>query len=69
MRALFTWGWLFWIGYLVIVDPVAVWFGRRDHVGDEYTDTHFIATHIPMSARVCIIAWLAYHFLVVHQRG
>lgn len=69
LRALFTWGWVVWLAYIVIVDPIAVWFGRRDHVGDEYTDTHFLAIHIPMGLRVAILAWLAYHFLIAHRTG
>lgn len=56
--------WWVWIGWLIVGDSIANFvFGERT------TLTHFLATHISVSLRVPIIAWVAYHFLVVHLRG
>lgn len=69
LRVFFEYWWILWFLMLVVGDPIAVWLGKRNHVGDSYTDTHFIATHISMGLRVAILAWLAYHILIAHQRG
>jgi hypothetical protein len=56
--------WAAWVAMLLIGDPIANWvFGEND------TATHFLATHISVSLRVPIIAWVAWHFVVVHVRG
>lgn len=56
--------WLVWLLMLVVGDPIASWV-----FGEKATDTHFLATHISVSLRVPIIAWVAYHFIVVHVKG
>ena len=56
--------WAIWLAMLVVGDPIANWvFGEKD------TDTHFLVTHISVSLRVPIIAWVAWHFIVVHVRS
>jgi hypothetical protein len=67
MKTFWTFFWVLWLAMLVIGDPIALWFGDRSHLGDGYTDTHLLVTHIGMGLRVAIIAWLVYHFLVAHR--
>lgn len=58
--------WLLWFIMLVVGDPIAAWMSHRAKLGDEYTDTHMLVTHIGYGVRVGILAWLVYHFLVEH---
>lgn len=60
--ALAYWG--IWLAMLVIGDPLCLWLG-----GEKLTDTHFLATYIPVGIRAGILGWLAYHFLVQHLSG
>lgn len=69
LRAFYTYFWVVWFAMLVIGDPIATWLGHRDHVGDAYTDTHFISTHISLGVRAAIVGWLIYHFFVQHKTG
>lgn len=56
--------WAVWLAMLVVGDPIAnfVW-------GEKASDTHFLATHISVSFRVPLIAWIAWHFLEQHKTG
>ena len=56
--------WAFWLAMLIIGDPIANWV-----FGEQYTDTHFLVTKISVSIRVPIIAWVAWHFIKVHQNS
>lgn len=56
--------WAVWLGMLLIGDPVANFV-----FGEKTTATHFLATHISVSLRVPAIAWIAWHFIVVHVKG
>lgn len=67
MKNFWTYFWVIWLVMLVVGDPIAMWLGNRGHVGDDYTDTHLLVTHISMGLRVAVLAWLAYHFLVQHR--
>lgn len=67
LRAFFTYFWWLWFAMLLVGDPIASWLGNRDHVGDDYTDTHLIVTHLSYGLRIAVLAWLAYHFLVAHR--
>lgn len=62
---------LVWSGlvlYFVIFEAIGVWHEVVNKGGDGWTFTHYLA-HIPMSIKVALIAWLAYHFLWEHPRG
>lgn len=61
--------WALWLLMLIVADPIAMWMGNKYKVGDEFTDTHFLATHIPIAIRAGILGWLVYHFMVQHARG
>ena len=67
MKIFWTYFWVIWFAMLVIGDPIATWLSRKDHVGDTYTDTHLLVTHISVGLRIAVLAWLAYHFLVAHK--
>lgn len=56
--------WAVWFGWLVAGDALANFV-----FGEKTTATHFLATHISVSLRVPIIAWITWHFLVVHVKG
>lgn len=56
--------WAIWLAMLVVGDPIANFV-----FGEKTSTTHFLATHISVSLRVPIIAWIAWHFLVVHVRS
>lgn len=56
--------WALWIAMLVVGDPIANWV-----FGEQYTDTHFLVTKVSVALRVPIIAWVGYHFLVVHTKS
>lgn len=56
--------WSVWLAMLVIGDPLFMWLGN-----ERLTDTHFLATYIPVGIRAGILGWLVYHFLVQHIRG
>jgi hypothetical protein len=56
--------WAVWLAMLVIGDPIANFV-----FGEKTSDTHFLVTHISVSLRVPIIAWIAWHFLVVHVKA
>jgi hypothetical protein len=56
--------WAVWVAMLVIGDPIANWV-----FGESTTDTHFLVTHVSVGLRVPIIAWVAYHFLIVHIKA
>ncbi len=59
--------WSIWFLMLVVGDPIANWLGNHYKVGDGYTDTHFLVTHINYGLRIAVLAWLAYHFLIAHK--
>jgi hypothetical protein len=56
--------WWTWILMLIVGDPIANWV-----FGEQASDTHFLVTHVSVSLRVPIIAWVAWHFLVAHPRS
>lgn len=64
---LFTYWWIVWIAMLIVGDPIAKLLGDKYKVGDRFTDTHFLVTHISMGLRIAILAWMLYHFLVLHK--
>lgn len=66
-RNKFWWLWLAWLVYFAGVEGVGMYEEFARHKGDGDTFTHFVATQVPPGARVAMIAWLAYHFLVVHK--
>lgn len=69
MRALYPWVWIvFWI-YFAVFEGIGLWHEWRNHQGDEWTLTHFLASQVPLSLRVALLAWLAYHFLWEHRHG
>lgn len=53
--------WSVWLIMLVAGDPLLIWIG-----GEKLSDTHFLASHIPVGIRAGILGWLLYHFLVQH---
>lgn len=61
--------WTVWIVYFLVFEGVGVYHEVRDKGGDVWTFTHYFASHMPMSLRVALLAWLAYHFLIQHIRG
>ena len=65
-RSLFYWLWAGWLLYFGIVEGIALWYEIKLHAGDKFTFTHFLASQLPMSLRVAFMAWLVYHFLIVH---
>jgi hypothetical protein len=65
--AFFTFFWWSWLLMLVIADPIASWLGTRDRVGDSYTDTHLLVTHLNQGLRWAVLGWLIYHFTVAHR--
>jgi hypothetical protein len=65
---LFYWLWAGWLLYFAAIEGVAVWHEFRDHRGDSWTFTHFLAAHVPVYMRVILIVWLFYHFVIVHKR-
>lgn len=67
MKTFWTYFWVIWVLMLVIGDPIAMWMGDRAHVGDRYTDTHLLVTHISMAIRWAILGWLIYHFTIAHK--
>lgn len=56
--------WGIWLAMLVVGDPLWLWLG-----GEKDTDTHLLATYIPLGIRAGILGWLVYHFLVQHVRS
>jgi len=65
-RHLFYWLWTGWLLYFGICEGIALYHEIRDHAGDGWTFTHFIASQVPMSLRIAFLAWLVYHFVWVH---
>ena len=53
--------WIIWFAMLVIGDPIANFV-----YGEQYSDTHFLVTHISVGLRAGILGWITYHFLVAH---
>lgn len=64
VQMFFEISWAVWLGWLVVGDSIANFV-----FGEKTTATHFLATHISVSLRVPILAWVAWHFLVVHVKG
>jgi hypothetical protein len=56
--------WSAWLAMLVIGDPLLMWIG-----GEKLSDTHFLASHIPVGIRAGILGWLIWHFLREHVSG
>lgn len=60
--SLFAYDWL-WVGmglYFGVVEGIALW---HNHLSkQDWTLTAFIKTLIPLSIRVALLAWLAFHF-------
>lgn len=54
---------------LVIPDIIAVIRGSRDHVGDEFTFTHWLIKYVGLSVIGAFIGYLIAHFLIVHHNG
>lgn len=52
----------------IIFEGVGLFHEWRTH-SDSWTLTHYISSDIPISIRVAIIAWLAWHFLVAHKNS
>lgn len=67
MRTVFYWLWAGWLLYFALVEGVAIWNEVANRRGDEWTFTHFVASQVPLGLRVAFIAWLVYHFLIVHK--
>ena len=68
-RSRFWWLWVVWLAYFGVVEGVGVYEEFGQHKGDGDTFTHFVATQVPMGARVVMLAWLAYHFTVTHKNS
>lgn len=64
MQVFFDIFWAVWALMLLVGDPIALWLG-----GERATDTHFLASHISLQIRVPILAWVVWHFIVVHRNG
>ena len=59
-----------WTGiilYFVIFETIGIIHEYKFHT-DTWTFTHYLA-RIPMSIKVALIAWIAYHFLWEHPLG
>lgn len=69
MKTFWTIYWTLWLLMLVIGDPIAVWLGHRDKVGDKYSDTHYLVVVLGTPVIASVIVWLAIHFLIVHRNG
>ena len=67
MKNFWQFWWVAWFVMLVVGDPIASWLGNRDHVGDQYTDTHLIVTHLNEGLRCAVLGWLIWHFLFAHR--
>jgi Na+-driven multidrug efflux pump len=61
--------WCFWLLMLVVGDPIAVYLGKKDKVGDTFTLTHFLVVVLGTPVIAAVIVWLSIHFLIVHRRG
>ena len=61
--------WTIWLAMILVADPIADFLGKRNHVGDKYTFTHYAAVHLGPSVIIGILAYLMWHFLVVHRNG
>lgn len=62
----YDWLWvIFWV-YFAIIEGIGIYHEAKYHT-DNWTLTHFISVLVPMSFRVALLAWLAYHFLIVHK--
>ena len=62
---------LVWTGmivYFVVFETIGIYHELANKKGDVWTFTHYI-TQIPMGAKVAVVAWLAYHFLIEHPKG
>jgi hypothetical protein len=66
MKVFWPFFWWLWFAMLIIGDPIAMWLGRREHVGDQLTDTHLIVTHLNMGLRWAVLGWMIYHFTIAH---
>jgi hypothetical protein len=55
--------------FIVIFDFTAVYEGKKDHVGDSFTLTHWLVTKIGLSILGAGIGYLVAHFLIVHRNG
>jgi hypothetical protein len=55
--------WGTWLAMLVVGDPIL-----NFAYGEQYSDTHFLVTHISVGLRAGILGWVTYHFLVTHVR-
>lgn len=69
MKVFFYWYWAGIILYFAVGEAIAMWHEVRDHAGDGWTFTHFLASQIPMSLRIPLLAWVVYHFVWVHLNG
>lgn len=65
-RGTFYWLWTFWLLYFGVCEGIAIYHEIKDHAGDGWTFTHFIASQVPMGLRIALLAWLVYHFVWVH---
>lgn len=54
---------------LALADVTAVIRGHHDKVGDEFTLTHFLVSHVGLSVLGAGIGYLVAHFLIVHRSG
>ena len=61
--------WWFWTAWFVVWETLGIIYAVRHNGDDKYTCTHFIATHIPLSVRIAVLAWLVYHFIWQHPKG
>jgi hypothetical protein len=69
VRVFFPWVWVvFWL-WFAFWEAIGLYHEWHDHKSDEWTLTHFLASQIPLSLRVVLLAWLTYHFLWEHKNG
>lgn len=64
------WIWTAIIGIAALFELNAIIYEWRNKPhNDKLTLTHWLAVEIPMTWRVVILAFLAYHFLWLHKSG
>lgn len=65
----FFWYWTGLVLYFAVGEAVAVGREMFYHKDDAWTLTHFLASTVPMSLRIPLLAWVVYHFVYVHING
>lgn len=63
-----TYVWTAWFIFFFVFEAIGLYHEWKTK-SDSWTLTHYISADIPISIRVAIVAWLAYHFLVAHKNS